>query len=70
MSTKGDWNKLLDQAVAAGARIVKGRSGAVIVLSSDLSKKPVVLHGSPSDKRAFQNAVADMRRAGIPVDRT
>lgn len=47
-----------------GWRYERGRSGHPKLYSPDRTKSPVVLSGTPGDRRDFRNTVAEIRRRG------
>jgi hypothetical protein len=55
--------KLINDAKAAGARVVKKNKGLMI----HGPEGSAMIHFSTSDKRALSNARADIRRAGLDV---
>lgn len=62
---KKEFKKLLKEVEKQGATIKPTKSGC-LVLSPD-GKGKVALHGTPSDHRALQNAVSQLRKAGFDV---
>jgi hypothetical protein len=57
----------VDAAIAdAGWRVRKAKHGKV-AYPSDASSAPIWFGGTPSDHRAFRNAVSGLRRAGLAV---
>lgn len=55
--------KLIREAEAAGARVVKKSKGLMIYGPEGSA----MIHTSTSDKRALANARADIKRAGISL---
>lgn len=60
-----EWKNLVKEAQRQGWRVQIGGKGQLKLVPPDPSHEMVVLHGTPSDHRAFRNAVAYMRRSGF-----
>lgn len=60
-----EWKRLVKEAARQGWRIQQGRKGQTILTPPDPDREIVVVHDTPSDHRAFKNAVARMRRQGL-----
>lgn len=59
-----EWDSVLEAALAQGWRKEKSRKGYMLY-PPDLSKRPVAVHRTPSDRRALKNHIAEMRRQGF-----
>lgn len=60
-----EWKKLVKEAQGQGWRVQIGGKGQLKLIPKDPYSEIVVLHGTPPDHRAFRNAIARMRRAGL-----
>ena len=65
MSIKKEFSELLGAVEAQGGTIKRIRSGYQVFALNGIDI--VTLHGTPSDRRALANAVAELRRAGFTV---
>jgi hypothetical protein len=65
MSIKKELSELLDAVEAQGGTIKRIKSGYQVFAPNGIDI--VTLHGTPSDRRALANAVAELRRAGFTV---
>jgi hypothetical protein len=65
MSIKKEFTDLLRAVEAQGGTIKRIKSGYQIFAPNGVDI--VTLHGTPSDRRALANAVAELRRAGFTV---
>jgi hypothetical protein len=65
VSIKKEFKELLSAVEAQGGTIRKTRSGYQVFAPNRVDI--VTLHGTPSDRRALANAVAELRRAGFTV---
>jgi hypothetical protein len=65
MSIKKEFTELLRAVEAQGGTIKRIKSGYQVFASNGIDI--VTVHGTPSDRRAFANAVAELRRAGFTV---
>jgi hypothetical protein len=65
MAHKRERNYLIDAIIAAGWTHRPCKHGTY-VYPSDRSKRPITIPGTPSDWRSMRNALADLRRAGLP----
>jgi hypothetical protein len=63
VSIKKEFSELLRAVEAQGGTIRKIKSGYQVLAPNGIDI--VTLHGTPSDRRAFANAVAELRRAGF-----
>lgn len=50
----------------AGWRVVESKKGWM-VYPADKTQAPIAIHGTNSDRRAYQNIVSRLRRAGAPI---
>lgn len=66
MSTKSDWKKIIRECERQGARIEQTKKG-LMIYPPDPTKQPVSVHRTPSDRRALQNTLRDLRHAGFDV---
>lgn len=60
-----EWKKLVKEARRQGWRLEHGRRGQLKLIPPEPDKGIVILHRTPSDRRAFRNAVGEMRRRGL-----
>lgn len=60
-----EWKRLVKEAAKQGWAVERGRKGQLKLIPPDPTRQIVVIHGTPSDHRAFKNAVALMRRQGL-----
>ena len=60
-----EWKKLVKEARNQGWRVEQGRKGQLKLIPPQPDRDMVVLHRTPSDRRAFRNAVAELRRRGL-----
>jgi hypothetical protein len=67
VSTKKEFRELLSAVEAQGGTIRKIRSGYQVFAPNGVDI--VTLHGTPSDRRALANAIAELRRAGFTLKR-
>jgi hypothetical protein len=67
MSMKKELRELLRAVEAQGGTIRKIKSGYQVFAPNGIDI--VTLHGTPSDRRALANAVAELRRAGFTLRR-
>ena len=65
MSIKKESSKLLRAVEAQGGAIKKIKSGYQVFAPNGIDI--VTVHGTPSDRRALANAVAELRRAGFTL---
>jgi len=65
MSIRKEFRKLLDAVEAQGGTIKRIKSGHQVFAPNGIDI--VTLHGTPSDRRALANAMAELRRAGFTV---
>ena len=65
MSIRKEFAELLRAVEAQGGTIKKIKSGYQIFAPNGVDI--VTVHGTPSDRRALANAVAELRRAGFTV---
>jgi hypothetical protein len=65
MSIKKEFTELLRAVEAQGGTIKKIKGGCQIFALNGIDI--VTVHGTPSDRRALANAVAELRRAGFTV---
>lgn len=59
-----DWKKVVREATRQGWRVEFARRGLKLI-PPDPTKEIVVVHRTPSDRRAIGNAIAEMRRQGL-----
>lgn len=62
--SKKDWKKVRKAALDQGWTAKSIKDGEML-FPPDKSKSPVTVHGTPSDRRAFANTLAEMRRQGL-----
>jgi hypothetical protein len=67
MSTRKELRELLRAVDAQGGTIRKIKNGYQVFAPNGIDI--VTLHGTPSDRRALANAVAELRRAGFTLRR-
>jgi hypothetical protein len=60
-----EFNELLRAVKAQGGTIKKIKSGCQVFAANGIDI--VTVHGTPSDRRALANAVAELRRAGFTL---
>jgi hypothetical protein len=65
VSIKKEFNELLRAVEAQGGTIKRIKSGYQVFAPNGIDI--VTVHGTPSDRRALANAVAELRRAGFTV---
>lgn len=58
--------KLLKTLEAQGARLKKRKSG-YMAFPPDRSKRAVMIHLTPSDHRAWDNMIAELRKSGFDL---
>ncbi len=65
-SQQKDLRRLEKAALDQGWTIVK-RNGKTLFVPVDPDKNIVTVHGTPSDRRALANTIAELRRSGLRV---
>lgn len=65
MRLNGEWQELVDRAVAQGW-VARPTKKGVMFLSPD-GRSKVMVHGTPSDRRALLNARAAFRAGGLDL---
>ena len=60
---RGELGEHMVRALEQGWRIERTTNGAMLY-PADRNQGPITVHGTPSDRRALQNTVTRMRRAG------
>ena len=65
MSIKKEFTELLRAVEAQGGTIKKTKSGCQVFAPNGIDI--VTVHGTPGDRRALANAVAELRRAGFTL---
>ena len=65
MSIRKEFTELLRAVEAQGGTIKKIKNGYQVFAPNGIDI--VTVHGTPSDRRALANAVAELRRAGFTV---
>ena len=60
-----DWKKVIREAERQGWTIEHGRKGQLKLVPPDPSRQIVTVHRTPSDHRALENTLANMRRQGL-----
>jgi hypothetical protein len=63
VAIKKEFKELLDAVEAQGGTIRRIKSGYQVLAPNGIDI--VTLHRTPSDRRAFANAVAELRRVGF-----
>lgn len=67
MAGSKDVRKLIRQAQTwQGWRVVETKAGWMLY-PPDKTLDPITVHGTPSDRRAWQNTLSRLRRAGAPI---
>lgn len=60
-----DIRDIVKAAEEQGFRVERTKKGHWVFYSPDTTKKPVYHSGTPGDRRAIDNLLAELRRAGL-----
>jgi hypothetical protein len=60
-----DIKDIVEAARNQGFRVERTKKGHWVFYSPDTSRKPVFHSGTPGDRRAIDNLLAELRRAGF-----
>lgn len=59
-----DWERIRKAAIEQGWRSKPTKKGEFLI-PPDEGREVVAVHGTPSDRRAIQNHLAEMKRQGL-----